>query len=178
MAAPHVTGTWASIKQALLEDGSTASVTDILTALQTTGIPVDHPTNGLTFPRIQVDQALDILVTDRVFNDFNSNEQSELLGYNTGSGEIGQLFIENAVITLNGTTLESENPAFSIDLARNWSLVNTGHYNSDTSADYLLVNTVSGNVRIVLLNNGAFVSQHDLFTLDLPAGWTLLSRKP
>jgi hypothetical protein len=103
--------------------------------------------------------------------DFTGDNNTDLLTLNTTT-------CATTVITLNGTTLESENPAFLIDLARNWSLVNAGHYNSDTSADYLLVNTVSGNVRIVLLNNGAFVSQHDLFTLDLPAGWTLLSGKP
>jgi len=59
MATPHVAGTWAVLKQAA--PGTT--VTQILTALQSTGVPIlDTRSNTVTTPRIRVDQALAALV--------------------------------------------------------------------------------------------------------------------
>ena len=60
MATPHVAGTWAVLKQA----APNASVSDILTALQSTGLMItDTRGNGTaTRPRIRVDQALAALV--------------------------------------------------------------------------------------------------------------------
>ncbi len=60
MATPHVTGTWAVLKQA----APSASVSQILSALQTTG-PLITDTRGggtVTKPRIRVDLALSSLV--------------------------------------------------------------------------------------------------------------------
>ncbi len=60
MAAPHVTGSWAILKQA----APTATVDDVLNALQTTGIPITDLRSGtpVTRPRIRVDRALNQLV--------------------------------------------------------------------------------------------------------------------
>lgn len=58
MAAPHVAGAWAVLKQ----KKPTASVAEVLNAFVTTGQPVTDPRNGITKPRIQVAQALDALV--------------------------------------------------------------------------------------------------------------------
>ena len=58
MATPHVTGTWAVLKQA----APSASVAQILAALQTTGLPVTDSDSGITKPRIRIDQALSVLV--------------------------------------------------------------------------------------------------------------------
>jgi subtilisin len=57
LAAPHVAGAWAVLKQAVPE----ASVDEILTILKSTGVPVTDPRNGLTKARIQVDAALKAL---------------------------------------------------------------------------------------------------------------------
>jgi serine protease len=56
MAAPHVAGAFAAIRTAC----PNATVDQILTALQTTGLPIaDTRTGGtLSRPRIRVDQAL------------------------------------------------------------------------------------------------------------------------
>jgi large repetitive protein len=53
MATPHVTGTWAVMKQKL----PTATVTEILNALTSTGVSVTD-TNSIAKPRIQIDAAL------------------------------------------------------------------------------------------------------------------------
>ena len=60
MAAPHVAGAWAILKQA----APTASVDDILQALTSTGLPITDPRTGggTTKPRIQVDLALSVLL--------------------------------------------------------------------------------------------------------------------
>ena len=59
-AAPHVTGAWAILKQ----KKPTATVSEILNALTSTGLPITDPKNGITKPRIRVDQALQSLTQD------------------------------------------------------------------------------------------------------------------
>lgn len=54
MAAPHVAGAWAIIK----EKAPNATVDDVLTALQTTGKGVTDYRSGITVPRINVAAAL------------------------------------------------------------------------------------------------------------------------
>ena len=57
MAAPHVAGAFAILKQA----APNATVSQMLAALQTSGQPVFDPLNGLTKPRIKILAALDEL---------------------------------------------------------------------------------------------------------------------
>jgi subtilisin family serine protease len=54
MAAPHVTGAWAVLKSKW-PDGT---VDQVLTALTSTGYPIEDSRNGITKPLIQVDAAL------------------------------------------------------------------------------------------------------------------------
>lgn len=58
MAAPHVTGAWALLKAGV----PSASVTQVLAALTTTGTGVLDSRNGITKPRINVALALPVLV--------------------------------------------------------------------------------------------------------------------
>src|SRR5262245_27391323 len=58
MATPHVAGAWAVLKQA----APNATVDQILSALQTTGVPITDIDSGVTKPRIRIDQALAVLV--------------------------------------------------------------------------------------------------------------------
>lgn len=53
MAAPHVAGAWAILKQAV----PTATVTQVLNALRTTGLPVPDPPSSGTYPRININAA-------------------------------------------------------------------------------------------------------------------------
>lgn len=57
MAAPHVTGAWAILKQ----KNSGASVTQVLSALQSTGVLLLDPVSLVTTPRIRIAHALDAL---------------------------------------------------------------------------------------------------------------------
>ena len=63
MAAPHVTGTWAILRQAV----PGASVSDILAALRTTGMPITDNRlffgSGVTVPRVSILQAVGSMVT-------------------------------------------------------------------------------------------------------------------
>ena len=57
MAAPHVAGAWAVMKQKLPK----ATVDEILTALKDIGVPVLDNRNNIAKPRIQLDDALDAI---------------------------------------------------------------------------------------------------------------------
>jgi subtilisin len=54
MATPHVAGAWTILKQR----SPAASVTTILTALQTAGLPITDPRNGVTKSRIRILNAI------------------------------------------------------------------------------------------------------------------------
>ena len=58
MAAAHVTGAWAIMKQSRAQ----ATVTQVLDAFVAAGIGVLDGRNGITTPRIQVNAALKALV--------------------------------------------------------------------------------------------------------------------
>jgi subtilisin len=57
MAAPHVAGAWAILKSKV----PNASVSQVLSALTSTGVPISDIRNGIMKPRIQVDAALNAL---------------------------------------------------------------------------------------------------------------------
>ncbi len=59
MAAPHVTGAWALLKQKT----PTATVGEVLAALGSSGVPILDTRNGITKPRINLPAALNALVT-------------------------------------------------------------------------------------------------------------------
>jgi subtilisin family serine protease len=65
MAAPHVTGAWAILKQ----QNPSASVDAVLAALVSTGLPVTDSRNGLTKPRIRILQAANALSCGAVDSD-------------------------------------------------------------------------------------------------------------
>ena len=64
MATPHVAGAWALIKQAK----PAASVTEILSALQTTGVAVTSGCDGYVAPisRIRIDSAINSLIPQKI----------------------------------------------------------------------------------------------------------------
>jgi Subtilase family/HYDIN/CFA65/VesB-like, Ig-like domain len=87
MAAPHVAGAWAILKQA----APTASVDEILQALIGTGLPITDPRagTGTTKPRIQVDLALSVLLGD--------NQEPPVLSVTPTSQDFGTVAVGGSV---------------------------------------------------------------------------------
>ena len=74
MAAPHVAGAWALLKQRK----PLAGVTEILQALVRTGRPIRDPRNGGTFPRIEIAAAIGDLRVDYMSLDTPARNTSVL----------------------------------------------------------------------------------------------------
>ncbi len=116
MAAPHVAGAWAVLKQR----NPNASVTQILNTLTNTGIPILDTGNNITKPRIRIDRALSILGPTCVINQTSigqtingqslnvsdcsfSNNLNRYYDYYTFNGTAGQ----QIVISMNSTAIDS-----------------------------------------------------------------------
>lgn len=109
MAAPHVSGAWAILKQR----EPTASVTRILTALQTNGVSITDSKNGITRPRIDIDNALNSLIGNTVptrpkivINEVDIGATSSIELYNK----------ESSTVTLTGFKLETYSAANALEV--------------------------------------------------------------
>jgi hypothetical protein len=69
MATPHVAGAFAVLRQA----DSAASVSTLEAALEDTGVPITDTRNGLTRPRIQVDDAVRALGPAQCFDGLDND---------------------------------------------------------------------------------------------------------
>ena len=81
LAAPHVTGAWAVLKS----KSPTATVSQILSALTSTGLPVTDQRNGIVKPRLRVDAAANALSSIGCNLALSANKQSFSAGAGTGS---------------------------------------------------------------------------------------------
>lgn len=87
MAAPHVAGAWAVLKQA----NPDATVEEVLMALQSTGVPITDARTGQVIPRIQLDKALEAMLAGIpprykvVINEVHVNGEQWIELYNADS---------------------------------------------------------------------------------------------
>ncbi|MBI9045471.1 MAG: BspA family leucine-rich repeat surface protein [Anaerolineaceae bacterium] len=81
MAAPHVTGAWAVLRQRY----PTAGVADILGYLQTTGVSITDSRNAITKSRIQVDEALNYETNPSDTDDFVITVKTDNQGSSTNT---------------------------------------------------------------------------------------------
>jgi CSLREA domain-containing protein len=104
MAAPHVAGAWAILKQAK----PNATVTEILDAFSTTGVPVLDTRGGInrTKPRIDVDNALTALLPPLIVN--STNDSSD------GVCDAGHCSLREAITIANSTANTTEQIRFNI----------------------------------------------------------------
>ena len=120
MATPHVAGAWALIKQAK----PSATVTEILAALQTTGVAVTSVCDGYVAPiaRIQIDAAINALAAAGIsVTSPNGGEN-----WNSGSSH-------NITWTSTGT-IANVNIDYSANNGGDWTPVVTGTANDGSFA--------------------------------------------
>ncbi len=118
MATPHVAGAIAVLRSAK----PTATVEQMLTALQNTGVPVTDPINKVITPRIQVDTAATALVNGTLptigkiaINEIRvqNNQSIELL--NMGSSSVNMTGWQFIIYAGNGTTEKTYTfPSFTL----------------------------------------------------------------
>jgi subtilisin family serine protease len=103
MAAPHVAGAWAILKQS----SPAATVSAVLDALQTTGLPITDPRNGVPLSRIRILEALDSLggpITPEVIVDIRPRGEANRINPNSDKE------IRVAILTGNGFNAATVDP--------------------------------------------------------------------
>jgi len=147
LAAPHVTGAWAVLKQAV----PGASVSTILTALQETGVLITdtRPGGTVTKPRIRIAQALSALgVVRKVNRDFNGDGKADIVWRNSSTGNV-------AVWLMNGGSIVT---TFGLGNLTPWVGAGVGDFNGDGIADILWANPSTGDVALWLMNSGSVLT--------------------
>ena len=146
MAAPHVAGAFAAIRSAC----PNATVDQILAALNNTGLPItDTRTGGMqTKPRIRVDLAVQQLACSSgprtATHDFNNDSKSDVLWYNTTSGQVVNWLLNSSSIIGGGFLGSAANPP--------WAIVGQRDFNGDGRADILWRNGTTGQAVIWFIN--------------------------
>ncbi len=162
MATPHVTGAFAVLKQA----APNATVGDILTALQQTGLPISDTRSGgtVTRPRIQIFSALQALNVASTGNPLPA--VSSLLPASATAGGTGFTltvyganFVTSSVIQWNG-------------VSRSTTFVSGGRLRMAVSAADIAV-PGSAIVTVVNPQPGGGTSNPLSFTIGAPAAFTL-----
>ena len=82
MAAPHVAGAWAILKQRV----PNATVTQVLNALSSSGVSIRDTRNNITKPRINVAAALNAIVATRQPFDFDADGKADLSVFRPSNG--------------------------------------------------------------------------------------------
>jgi subtilisin len=127
MAAPHVAGAWAILHQ------MTQPVDSVLARLVQTGVPITDARNGVTKPRIAVDQAL--LVEDANPNSYSFVDVS--------------FVVRNTLQTSNTITVTGTNASSSVSVSGGSYSKNGGPFTTDmgtaVSGDTIRVQHMSAN---------------------------------
>ena len=150
MAAPHVAGAWAILKQA----APTASVDEILQSLTSTGVMITDPRagTGTTLPRIQVDLALGALLDI-------DNPSPPALSVTPGSLDFGSVIVGSSadktfvVRNTGGGTLTG-----SVSASPPFSIVSGGSFSLTRGKSQTVVVRFSPTVLGVLAANAIFTS--------------------
>ena len=138
MAAPHVAGAWALLKAAV----PSASVTQVLNALSTTGLGILDTRNGITKPRINVAAAATALIAS-VDPDASG---TPVPGSTTNPDIPSGVGFDEEVITLPGSVFESRDSA-------------TTYSTDDTTGRWVTGGPSYLYAQLPLIPNGADITQ-------------------
>jgi hypothetical protein len=156
MAAPHVTGAWALIKQAI----PSGSVTDILSTLRNTGVNISSVCSdpSITVPRIQIDDAITALLPiAKNPNDFNGDGKTDIVWRNMSTGE-------TVVWYMDGVTFTGSGWLGTIDPV--WEIAGVADFNNDTKPDIVWRNSSDGGTVVWYMDGVTFIGSGWLGTID------------
>lgn len=95
---------------------------------------------------------------DQVLNDFDGDNQSDILAEYTG-GLLFPFLLKDSVLQNFGFIVQA-------DPSLGWTLNATGDFNGDRKSDLLFYNTTTGEYRVVLLDGITVLSDTVVFTID------------
>ena len=162
MAAAHVVGAWALVKQL----NPSADVTSVLNGFVATGVGIADTANSVTRPRIDVGAA--VLATQGMalmvgrLPDFDGQLTGDILWRNSTPGTY-------AIWLMNGGVMSS---ASTFGASTNWDVVGTGDLNGDGRSDLLWRSKINGDLAIWFMNGGAVQGSA---VLGVGAGWDLIA---
>lgn len=99
--------------------------------------------------------------------DFNGNGVTDLLYYNSSTGEVGEWFMSNG-------QLSSSQGIGSVGTGSGWSIVGTGDFTGNGTDDILFYNSGTGIVGEWLMSNGALSSSKTVGSVGAGSGWTVV----
>ena len=102
--------------------------------------------------------------TATVHNDFDGNRTSDLLVFNTITGQTGIGEMDNAAL-LSATL------ATTLDLPAGETINATGDFNGDQTADILTYNTISGEIETLLLDGSTLLSTNFINAINPLTGF-------
>ncbi len=105
-------------------------------------------------------------VEPRGVGDFDGDGEDEIIIYHPPSGF-------TALVYLVGGAFSSFEAITNIDVANNWTLKDTGHFNGDNKTDLLITNTVTGESAVIEMDGSVATNPTPIFTLDPATGWTI-----
>lgn len=98
--------------------------------------------------------------------DFDGDGEVEIIVYHPPSGFTGFVYLTNGVFS-------SFEEATTIDVAGNWILKDTGHFNADNKTDLLITNTVTGESAVIEMDGSIPTGPTSIFTFDPATGWSV-----
>ena len=101
---------------------------------------------------------IDQNITPKLVNDFDGNDESDLLIFNPSSGD-------TIVGLLNAGTLQSGNLVTTLDIAAGESINATADFNGDKKKDILSYSNTTGEIKTLLLDGSTLLSTNSILSV-------------
>ena len=165
MATPHVTGAWAILRQ----NQPTASVTQLLSALNTSGVPITTLCGtGLSKPRIQVDKALGSSPPNNDIFDLNGDGKTDILWQNKDNAKVYVWYMDGVALTGGASIQNYSNSEWG-------GIVGTGDFNGDGKTDLLSQHMDKGDIFIWYMDRITNTNRLRLGAVTPNTGWRIVN---